>query len=142
MFKNLMATAAFVTAVVIVAVLVPTARWPFLAGAAGGLAIGVLLTVHAARYRLPTEGWAHWFRRVTTPNLTKGWQYYRCILECDHHAVIRSSRQPRRGDIVWCPGHHRTRAEQTRVALVNTQPDLQHRPVVGAALDEDLLLIW
>lgn len=139
MVKQLALFGVYVGATVVAMVLIPSVRSALLLGLAVGIVIISLLTLHAARYRLPNEGWLHWYKRVMLSSWKKGWKYYYCLLACGHNVQIRSSCQPRREDVVWCPAHSRTHAEQTRVALVNTENAPGVRIVTGAILDDDLL---
>jgi len=138
MVKQLVLFTLYLCGLIAAIVLVPAARPALIFGLVLGLTFAGLTTLYAARYRLPNEGWWHWFMRVMSP-ARKGWERYYCLLACEHNAQIRSSRQPRRDDVAWCPAHSRTHAEQTRVVLVNTENAPGVRTVTGVVLDDDLL---
>lgn len=139
MLKQLAGVAAFFAILISAIVLFPKARPGLVAALMGAVLVVGLTTLHAARYRLPTEGWAHWWKRVMFPSSRKGWKRYYCLLDCQHNVLIHSSRAPRHGDVAWCPAHHRTHAEQTRVVLVNAHADHGLRVVTGVVLDDDLI---
>lgn len=142
MRKELTISAVYLAGIITAIVLVPSARLGLSVGLAMGLFVAIMVSIHAARYRLPTEGWLHWYRRIMFSGWKKGRKYYYCLLDCRHHVQILSSRVPRRGEVVWCPAHHRTHAFQAQVELVNAYAVRGEKTVTGAVLDEDLLAEW